>query len=147
MNGWVPDWEEVILGLKIHLYDMEDFKERPSLPLEELPTEFTGAILGGDRSEAIPEDENNPFNKSSESTAQEADPDPSEDIEFGWDDFDEVLDPVEEEVETDSTDGQTETAADKMSKGIGNSKATDGQKETPADKMMKGIADDTKGFR
>jgi len=123
MNGWVPDWEEVILGLKIHLYDMKDFKERP-LPVEELPTEFTGAILGGDRSEAIPEEENNPFNKE-ESTAQKAEADPSEDIPFGWDDFDEVVDSVEEaeEGETNSTDDQT---------------------ETPADKMMKGIVDDTK---
>lgn len=122
MHGWVPDWEEVILGLKIHLYDMKDFKERP-LPLEELPTEFSGAVLGGDRSEAMPEDENSPFNKS-DSTAQEPEPDPTADIPFGWDDFDEVVDFVEEEREADSTDGQT---------------------ETPADKMMKGIEDDSKG--
>lgn len=116
MQGWEPDWEEVCLGLKIHLYDMERFVESPSSsssfagaglpPQEELPEEYLGGVLGGDRSEALEEDENSPFVK--DAPPEEPEEDPNADIPFHWDDFDEVV----EEVEEGDTDGKAEVVGE-----------------------------------
>jgi len=106
MQGWEADWEEVCLGLKIHLYDMEQFVEpnasasasaSAELPREELPEEYLGGVLGGDRSDAEEEEEDSPFAK--DEPPEDPEEDPNADVPFHWDDFESVVEVVEQETD------------------------------------------------
>lgn len=93
MKGWDADWVETILGLKVHLYNMEGIKKKSLF--EGIPgEEFSGNAFGViDNMDTLEQERN--MVDGDLPRPEYPEPDTNENIPFHWDDFNDI-DPSEE---------------------------------------------------